>query len=174
MTGTARITRAKATFQKPMPTIASSTAITARLGSARPTFDTLIARKPPRCRCPSQMPIGSAMRAATKKPAANSLSVSRMLCHTRSSQRAPMNLKAFVKSLSMRSRRPRAGPRREQSLQQRGERIRQEAEGDREHGGGDQLRLERAAVDRVEDRGAEPLIHHERPDGGEADHRDGG
>ena len=39
--------------------------ITARLGSARPMFDALMARNAPRCRCPSQTPSGMAITVAT-------------------------------------------------------------------------------------------------------------
>src|SRR3954470_23262259 len=119
------------------------------------------------------MPIGRAIRAAMRKPAANSFRVCRQLSQSRSSQWSPMKWKALTKSFTA-SRRPRSGPRGEQTLEQRDQRVRDEPEPDRERGGRDQLRLERAAVDRVEDRRAEPLVHHERGDGGEADHGDGG
>src|SRR3954454_12737172 len=168
MTGTARITSAIATFQKPIPTIASRMAITARLGSERPMFDTLMARNAPLCRWPSQIPIGRAITAAMRKPAANSLSVWRQLSQSRSDQWSPMNLKALTKSFT--PSRPCSGPRGEDTLEHRDERVRDEGEQGREHGGADQLRLERPAVDRVEDRRAEPLVDHERCDGREADH----
>jgi hypothetical protein len=50
ITGAARITSATITFVKPTPSRPRPIEITARLGSARPTFDTLIARNEPRWR----------------------------------------------------------------------------------------------------------------------------
>ena len=64
MRGNARMTRAKATFVVPIPKTPRPIAITARLGNARPMFARLIARNDPRCRCPSQMPSGIAIRSA--------------------------------------------------------------------------------------------------------------
>src|SRR4051794_31123309 len=172
MTGTARITSAIVTFQKPRPTTASRMAMTARLGSARPMLDTLIARNPPRWTCPSQMPIGSAISAAMKKPAANSFSVCRTLSCSRSDQWSPMNLKALAKSFTL-SGRPCSGPWRKDALQEGDQRVGDDRETGREHCRGDQLGLEASAIDRIEDRRAEPLVHHEGGNRGKADHGDG-
>ncbi len=58
-------------------------AISARLGSARSTLETLIASSDPLCRWPSQMPIGSAITSAITTPIA-----AMMMCsHVRSSSR---------------------------------------------------------------------------------------
>src|SRR5215212_8855394 len=171
ITGTARITSAIATFQKPMPIAASRMAMTARLGSARPTFETLIARKPPRWMWPSQIPIGSAIAAAIRKPAANSLSVWMQLSWSRSDQWSPMNSKALVKSFT--SVRPRPRPRGQEPLCQRQGGVCDDAVRDRQRGRREQLGLERAAVDRVEDRRPQPLVDDERRHRREADHRDG-
>ena len=48
--GTASTTSAAVLFQKPTPKIVRPNAISTRLGSARPTFETLAAKKKPRCR----------------------------------------------------------------------------------------------------------------------------
>jgi hypothetical protein len=48
ITGPARITSATSVFRNPMPRIPIPIEMTARLGSALPMFDTLIARNEPR------------------------------------------------------------------------------------------------------------------------------
>jgi hypothetical protein len=62
--GNASTTRAKTTFVVPIPKMPRPIAITARLGSARPMFETLIEMNEPRWMWPSQTPSGIAIRSA--------------------------------------------------------------------------------------------------------------
>ena len=57
--------------------------ITARLGSARPTLETLMARNDARCRWPSQTPSGIAMASATASEANEMARWARVLLHIR-------------------------------------------------------------------------------------------
>src|SRR4051794_16986859 len=165
ITGAARITSASITFVNPTPSRPRPIEVTARLGSARPTFDTLIARKEPRWAWPSHTPSGIAMTVATARDARDS-----QMCSTVLSQISPVlsprNWIAFSKVFT--SRPPRSQPRGEQALDHDQQGVGHQRQRDREEAGGDELSLE-AALDRVEDRLAEPAHADERRDGGEAD-----
>src|SRR6266498_1310904 len=165
MTGAARITSATITFRKPTPSTPRPIEITARLGRARPTFDTLMARNDPRCRCPSQTPSGIAIAMATPTAAPDSQMCSSVLfpISPRLSNRNSIALpKVFT------SRPPRSHPRGELALEQDEQRVRDQRERDGQETGGHELGLE-PALDRVEDRLAQPAHAYERRDGGQAD-----
>ena len=78
--GTASTTSAAVLFQKPSPKMTRPTAMSTRLGSARPTFETLAAKNSPRCLCPSQRPSGSAITSPIPIAANDSSSCSPARC----------------------------------------------------------------------------------------------
>src|SRR5205809_7165532 len=156
--GIARTSSASTTLALPTPRNAMPIESTARLGSARPIFATFTARNEPRCRCPSQSPIGSATAIAIATATAEIAMCSTDLCQRRPAL-SPMNWKAWTKVI--RSSPPHPRPRRDQPLGQQEQRIGGQREGHRKPAGGDQLGGE-VRLQRVEDRRAEPLVHDER------------
>src|SRR5919106_6252236 len=148
MTGAARITSATITFRKPTPRMPRPIEITARLGSARPTFETLIARNEPRCRCPSQTPSGIAIASATPTAAPDS-----QMCSSVLSPISPVlsNRNSIASRKVFTSHPPRSHPRGEQPLEQDEQRVRDQGKRHSEQARGHELGLE-AALDRVEDR----------------------
>ncbi len=93
--GTARITSATITLTKPMPRNASPIEMIARLGSARPMFDALIAMNEPRCRCPRATPSGIAMTMLTPIAANDSSRCSTVLVSMKW-RLSPMNWNASM------------------------------------------------------------------------------
>ena len=83
MGGTASTTSAAALFQKPMPRMVMPTAMSTRLGSARPTLETLTAKNSPRWRWPSHSPSGSASTSAMPSAASDSSRCSPVFCSSR-------------------------------------------------------------------------------------------
>src|SRR4051812_19565717 len=170
ITGAARITSATSTFVKPTPSRPRPIEMTARLGSARPMFDTLIATNEPRCRWPSHTPSGIAITQATPSEASDSHT-----CSTVLSQINPVlsnrNWMAFSKVFT--SRPLRSQPRGEQALEEDERGVRHERKRDGQEACADELRLE-AALDRVEDRLAQAAHADEGGHGREADRRDRG
>src|SRR5919109_3055289 len=167
MTGAARMTSATITFRKPTPSRASPIEITARLGSARPTFDTLIATNEPRCRWPSQTPSGMASARATPTAAPESWMCSTVLSRIRL---VLSNRNSIALPKVSTSRPPRSGPRGEPALEQDEQGVRNQRQRHGQQAGGDELGLE-TALDRVEDRLAEPADADEGGDGRQADRR---
>src|SRR5215211_6768241 len=165
MTGAARITSATTTFRKPTPSTPRPMEITARLGSARPTFDRLIARNDPLWRCPSHTPSGIATARASPIAAPASSRCSTVL--------SPIKLRLlnrnWIASTNVcMSGFPGSRPGRQAALQQHEERVGDQREQYREQAGGDELGLE-SALDRVEDRLSEPADADERGNRGKAD-----
>ncbi len=76
---------------RPTPNVGISTAISARLGIARPTLETLIARIEPRWWWPSQTPSGSAITAAIASASADTPSWNSVRL-TSSDRWSPMNV----------------------------------------------------------------------------------
>src|SRR3954469_19013669 len=163
------MTSATITFVKPTPSRPRPIEMTARLGRARPTFDTLIATNEPRCTWPSQTPSGIAITQATPSEASDSHTCSRSL-----SQISPVlsnrNWIAFSKVFI--SRPPRSQPRGEHALEQDEQSVGHQGERHGQQAGGDELRFE-ATLDRVEDRLAEAPHADEGRHRGEADRRHG-
>jgi hypothetical protein len=79
--GIASSTSASVRFVKPTPIHAIKNAISARLGTARPTFEALMARNPPRPWCPSHSPIGMAITHAMAIAAAESFRCGQVSSH---------------------------------------------------------------------------------------------
>src|ERR671935_570290 len=110
-----------------------------------------------------------AMTIATPREARDS-----QMCSTVLSQISPglSNRNSMALPKVFTSRPPRSQPRREQALEQDEQAVGHQRERDGEDAGRHELRLE-AALDRVEDRLAEPAHADEGGDRGEADRRDG-
>src|SRR4051812_13428204 len=156
------------TFVKPRPKMVTPMAITARLGSARPTFEVLIARKAPRWMCPSQRPSGTAITVAIASDAPNSLRVQMTSLWSVSDQWSWRKVKTLAMT-TVRSSSP--DPGRRDPLDHREHRVGRDAEQDGQHAAGDELGLERAAVERLDDRDAEAGVVNRSRDGGQADNR---
>ena len=95
--GTATMTSATSTGQNPKGRKTSATAITARLGSARPTFEALIARSEPRWRWPSQTPSGTAIASAIAIAAPDRITCSQVFSSS-SRRSSTMNSRAPPKT----------------------------------------------------------------------------
>ena len=135
--------------------------ITARLGSARPMLETLIAKNENRWTWPSHTPSGTAMRMAMPI-AANETS----RCDT---VLDPIRLRLLKKKVkastnACMSHRPEAAaaPGRDQPLDQDEQQVGDDREQHRERARGDELGLE-AGLDRVEDRRARDRRRRCRP-----------
>src|SRR5918997_2711453 len=169
MTGPARITSATITLRKPTPSRPRPIEITARLGRARPMFDTLIARNDPRCRWPSQTPSGIARTIATPIAAPDNARCSTVLSQIRPGL-SKMNSIASTKVCT--SGPPRPDPGRQAALEQHEQGVGGKRKQHRKQARGHELRLE-PALNRVEDRLSEPAHADERGDRGKADRRHG-
>ena len=172
--GTASTTSAISTTVNPTRRKTSPIAITARVGSARPMFETLIATNESRRRWPSPTPIGSAMRERDPDRGAGEPRCSTVLSREESGVVAdePERVDEHGERCGDHRRLRDPRPRRQRPLDEHEERVRDEGEADRERGRDDQLRVEELAQ-REEDRPPEPLGNHERCDGRERDRRDG-
>src|SRR5581483_4130213 len=195
MSGAASTTSAITTTACPMPRTGRKTEITARLGSARRTFEPLIAANEPRWMCPSQTPSGSAIAIATAIDTAESPRCSSTFVPTklRSSQRkrnAFANVCALKPSAtvipapgvgkagasaplrapsSLRSR-ARPPPRRQRTLHEDEHAVRDERERDREQPGDDVFGVV-VDLQAVEDGRTEAVRRDVRRDRREADRR---
>ena len=83
------------TLMKPMPRMPMPIEMIARLGSARPMFDALMARNDPLCRCPRVTPRGIAMTSETAMAAPASARCSSVLVSMKC-RLSPMNWKASM------------------------------------------------------------------------------
>ena len=145
-------------------------AMIARLGSARPMLEMLIARNEPLWMCPSQIPSGIAISRAMPIAAAAMPSWSIALVRRRwafvsdEPERVPEVVHAAL-------------PARAQGVSARwastSGRVGGQRERDGQTPGGDDLGLEDARLDGVEDRSAQAVDADVGGDGGEADHRHG-
>src|SRR5690349_6908121 len=181
-----------------MPNASTASRRIARLGSARPMFDTLTATNPPLRACPSTSPIGSATSTATTSEIAEIARCWRTRCGmpsfpvqwsplanqsntsprklTRSPWRARSALccrRATSESCSARSRdAPGApGPWCRESLEPEQRRVHDNRERDHEHAR-DRDRCAERALEPVEHHGPEPALPDERCDRNEPDQRD--
>src|SRR5207342_1954344 len=139
--------RIVASVRRSSPSGSTSSTRTAKVGIARPMLEMLMASPPPRPMCPSHNPIGSAMRPATSK----AMPETYVCCQRRLAM--PSGPLQFAGSVSQShapvsqfmSPRPSA-PGRQPALQRNEQQVRDDREGDTQHGRREYLGLEVAAI----------------------------
>src|SRR5918992_500247 len=154
------------TLRKPTPRRPSPIEMTARLGSARPMLDALMARNEPRWMWPSHTPSGIEITIATPIAAPDSTRCSPILSANRLRLSKMKPMASMKVSIGLRAPQPRPGSQR--SLQQHEQRVGHQRQHHRERARGHELRLE-PVLDGVEDRLAEAAHADERGHRSQAD-----
>src|SRR4051794_6570367 len=146
--GIPRTTRARVLSQKKFVETSRKKAIRTRLGSARPAFETLIARNEPRWWWPRITPNGSAIAIAMPSAAPERARWETVLSQSRCGCSAmKRNACGNVSQLNVSASTLRPPPGRHGAPRDRDQRIRRERQQDREPPRGDDLRLEDVLLD---------------------------
>src|SRR4029453_8390319 len=139
--------RIVASVHRSSPSGSTSSTRTAKVGIARPMLEMLIASPHPRPMCPSHNPIGSAMRAAMNR------AMPEMYVCSQRRLAMPSGPLQFALSVSQphapvsQSMSPRpSAPGRQPALQRNEQQVCDDREGDTQHGRGEYLGLEVAAI----------------------------